>query len=140
MPAEQLASPCLTADPAMHRNAIRDCEHQLKQLEKGGPFSQQVSLVLLDCQGEFPSLEIMAEKFAMSPRTLIRKLKAEDTRYQQLLDDVRSELAAWWLTETQLPIERIAEKLGYQDTSNFSRTFRRWFGMPPLAMRKEGAL
>ena len=75
-----------------------------------------------------------------SPRTLIRKLKAEDTRYQQLLDDVRSELAAWWLTETQLPIERIAEKLGYQDTSNFSRTFRRWFGMPPLAMRKEGAL
>jgi AraC-like DNA-binding protein len=53
---------------------------------------------------------------------------------------VRSELAAWWLTETQLPIERIAEKLGYQDTSNFSRTFRRWFGMPPLAMRKEGAL
>lgn len=140
VPPEQLASPCLTADPAMHRNAIRDCEHQLKQLEKGGPFSQQVSLVLLDCQGEFPSLEVMADKFAMSPRTLIRKLKAEDTRYQQLLDDVRSELAAWWLTETQLPIERIAEKLGYQDTSNFSRTFRRWFGMPPLAMRKEGAL
>ncbi|WP_300521701.1 AraC family transcriptional regulator [Alcanivorax sp.] len=136
MPPEQLASPCLTADPAMHRNAIRDCEHQLKQLEKGGPFSQQVSMVLLDCQGELPSLEVMAEKFAMSTRTLIRKLKAEDTRYQQLLDDVRSEQAAWLLTETGMPIERIAERLGYQDTSNFSRTFRRWFQMTPLAMRK----
>ncbi len=36
MPPEQLGSPCLTADPSMHRNATRDCEHQLKQLEKGG--------------------------------------------------------------------------------------------------------
>ena len=136
MPPEQLGSPCLTADPTMHRNATRDCEHQLKQLEKGGAFSQQVSMVLLDCQGEIPSLEVMAEKFAMSTRTLIRKLKAEDTRYQELLDDVRSEQAAWLLTETTLPIERIAEQLGYQDTSNFSRTFRRWFQTTPLAMRK----
>ena len=38
--------------------------------------------------------------------------------------------------ETTLPIERIAEQLGYQDTSNFSGTFRRWFQTTPLAMRK----
>lgn len=136
IPPEQLAAPCLTADPIMHRHALRDCEHQLKQLQKGGPVSQQVSLVLLDCQGEFPSLDDMAEKFAMSPRTLIRKLKGEGTRYQEVLDEVRSELAAWLLTETSQPIERIAEQLGYRDTSNFSRTFRRWFGTTPLNMRK----
>ena len=32
-------------------------------------------------------------------------------------------------------IEAVAERLGYSDTSNFSRTFRRWLGMPPNAFR-----
>jgi AraC-like DNA-binding protein len=33
-------------------------------------------------------------------------------------------------------VELIAEKLGYQDTSNFSRTFRRWCGLSPSEFRK----
>ena len=49
---------------------------------------------------------------------------------------MRRELAAWYLLETSLPVERIAEKLGYQDPSNFSRTFQRWFGTTPLRMRR----
>ncbi len=138
IPGHYLDRRCLTADPAMHRTAVRDCEHQRKQLEHGGPFSRQVGLLLLDKPGAFPTLETMASAFAMSPRTLIRKLKAEDTSYQQLLDDVRRELGCWLLMETGDSVERIAEQLGYQDTSNFSRTFRRWFGITPLAMRKDG--
>ncbi|MED5240023.1 MAG: AraC family transcriptional regulator ligand-binding domain-containing protein [Pseudomonadota bacterium] len=136
LPEVLLATPCLTADVATHRNAIRDCEHQRATLQRGGPLSQQISIALLDQGGQFPSLEVMAERFAMSSRSLIRKLKSEDTSYQQLLDEVRKEQALWLLQETSLPIERIAEQLGYQDTSNFSRTFRRWFGQTPLAMRK----
>lgn len=135
LPEPCLSQPCLTADPSIHRNALRDCEHQLAMLSQGGPLSQQVSIALLDQAGEYPSLAIMAQRFAMSPRSLIRKLKAENTRYQQLLDKVRQEQALWLLQETALPIEQIAERLGYQDTSNFSRTFRRWFGATPLAMR-----
>lgn len=136
VPKAVLDMPCLTADAGTHRNAIRDCEHQLAMLQKGGPVSQQVSIALLDQSGEFPTLDVMAERFAMSTRSLIRKLKAEGTSYQQLLDDVRKEQALWLLQETTLPIEQIAEQLGYQDTSNFSRTFRRWFGQTPLATRK----
>ncbi|MGB2248348.1 MAG: AraC family transcriptional regulator ligand-binding domain-containing protein [Alcanivorax sediminis] len=139
LPKDLLAMPCLTADAPTHRNAIRDCEHQLATLQRGGPLSQQVSIALLDQGGEFPTLEVMAERFAMSPRSLIRKLKAEGTSYQQQLDAVRKDLALWMLQETALPIERIAERLGYQDTSNFSRTFRRWFGQTPLAMRRGDA-
>lgn len=137
LPADLLAMPCLTADAATHRNAIRDCEQQLASLQRGGPLSQQVSIALLDQVGAFPTLEVMAERFAMSPRSLIRKLKAEGTSYQQQLDTVRKDLALWMLQETALPMEQIAERLGYQDTSNFSRTFRRWFGQTPLAMRRD---
>ncbi len=136
VPETLLEMPCLTADAATHRNAIRDCEHQLAMLQRGGPLSQQVSIALLDQSGAFPTLELMAERFAMSARSLIRKLKSEGSSYQQLLDEVRKEQALWLLQETALPIEQIAEQLGYQDTSNFSRTFRRWFGQTPLAMRK----
>jgi AraC-like DNA-binding protein len=136
LPRSVLDTPCLTADPALYRSAVRDCEHQLKQLRVGGPLSQRIGVALLDREGDYPSLKSTAGAFAMSPRTLIRKLKAEGTSYQELLDEVRQELAAWYLLETSLPVERIAEKLGYQDPSNFSRTFQRWFGVTPMRMRK----
>lgn len=136
LPATLLDTPCLTADPTMHRTALRDCEHQLHQAQSGGPLSQRISALLCRCEGEYPSLEDVANSFAMSSRTLMRKLKAENFSYQELLDDVRQELAAWYLLETSLPVERIAEKLGYQDTSNFSRTFQRWFNTTPLGMRR----
>ena len=44
-------------------------------------------------------------------------------------------LACWLLVHTDLSVEAVAERLGYSDTSNFSRTFRRWLGMPPNAFR-----
>tara|TARA_R110001606_G_C15402579_1_gene653326 strand:+ start:12433 stop:13455 length:1023 start_codon:yes stop_codon:yes gene_type:complete len=135
LPKSVLDTPCLTADPTLHRSAVRDCEHQLKQIQSGGPLSQRIGVILLDRDGDYPGLEWVADHFAMSPRTLIRKLKAEGTSYQELLDDVRQELAAWYLLETALPVERIAERLGYRDPSNFSRTFQRWFGETPRQMR-----
>ena len=38
-----------------------------------------------------------------------------------------------------LSVEAVAERLGYRDTSNFSRTFRRWLGMTPNAWRRAAA-
>ena len=37
-----------------------------------------------------------------------------------------------------LSVEEVAAQLGYADTSNFSRTVRRWFGVTPRAMRGGG--
>jgi len=70
-------------------------------------------------------------------RTLLRKLSQEGATYQKLLDDVRKELAEWYLLQTREPIDGIAERLGYADPSNFSRTFRRWFGTPPGKFRRD---
>jgi hypothetical protein len=64
------------------------------------------------------------------------KLKAHGTSYQMLLDDVRQELAIWYLRQTDLSVEAIAERLGYSDTSNFSRTCKRWFGLTPRQIRQ----
>ncbi|NUU38663.1 AraC family transcriptional regulator [Pseudomonas sp. C2B4] len=45
------------------------------------------------------------------------------------------ELARHWLTAGDQPIERIAERLGYRQPSNFIRAFRKRFGITPKQFR-----
>jgi hypothetical protein len=45
------------------------------------------------------------------------------------------ELARHWLTAGDQPIERIAERLGYRQASNFIRAFRKRFGVTPKQFR-----
>ena len=135
LPVDFLDCPSLAPDPEAYRLALRDCEHQLVQ-QQGGTVTMRIRQRLLACEGDYPTLERMAETEHVSPRTLIRYLREEGSTYQQLLDGVREELACWLLVQTPLSVEAIAERLGYQDTSNFSRTFRRWLGMTPRAFRE----
>ncbi|MWV11360.1 helix-turn-helix domain-containing protein [Pseudomonas sp. R-28-1W-6] len=135
LPLAWLDRPSLSADPQAARIALRDCEHQLLDVREGGDWTTRVQLRLLACEGRYPTLEQLAEEFHLSERTLIRRLRDEGGSYQQLLDEVRQELACWLLLNTPLSVEAVAERLGYQDSSNFSRTFRRWLGMTPNAWR-----
>jgi AraC-like DNA-binding protein len=134
LPADLLSCASLAPDADAYRVAWRDCERLLAQLETG-TVTGRVQQRLIACQGQYPTLEQMAQSEHVSPRTLIRHLRDEGVSYQQLLDGVREELACWLLVQTPLSVEAIAERLGYQDTSNFSRTFRRWLGTTPRAFR-----
>lgn len=135
MPESFASTPCITADATAFRHAVRLCERAETRQETDGDVAQRVLDRLLDRQGDYPSLSEMATDLYMSNRTLIRKLKAQGTSYQMLLDDVRQELAVWYLRQTEMSVEAIAERLGYRDTSNFSRTCKRWFGLTPRAIR-----
>ena len=130
------AMPCITADSGALEQAVRLCEREEVERQQEGDVARRVLDRLLERQGDYPSLSEMAKSLYMSDRTLIRKLKAQGTSYQMLLDDVRQELAVWYLRQTDLSVEAVAERLGYQDTSNFSRTCKRWFGLTPLGVRK----
>jgi AraC-like DNA-binding protein len=136
VPESFAATPCITADAAAFQQAVRLCERAQARREGDGNVAQRVLDRLLDRQGDYPSLNEMAKTLYMSNRTLIRKLKAQGTSYQMLLDDVRQELAVWYLRQTDLSVEAIAERLGYRDTSNFSRTCKRWFGLTAREIRK----
>lgn len=135
LPRSLLARRSLAVDLDALRIAERECERQLAQAQKGGTLSQRVQQRLAGCRGNYPALDTLAGELHMSPRTLIRRLAAEGTRYQQLLDNVREELACWQLVHTPDSIEAIALALGYDSASNFSRTFRRWTGTTPGAFR-----
>lgn len=61
---------------------------------------------------------------------------AEGVTYQSLLDDAKTEMACWYLKNTALPMSAIAERLGFADDTNFSRSFRRWRQCSPMQYRK----
>lgn len=134
-PENLLAAPCLSADPGAYAAARRDCEQGLAQLALEGDLLQQISARLRACEERYPGCDEMATQFHMSARTLMRRLKERGTSYQELLDEARKERAQWFLLHTGDSVEIVAERLGYLDTSNFSRTFRRWFGMSPKEFR-----
>ena len=125
-----------TADAKLYASACRSCEEELAAID--GSLISRLRAMMPNEQQNWPSLKVAAERLAMSPRTLIRRLVAEGVTYQALLDDAKSEMACWMLKNTQLPMSAIAERLGFVDDTNFSRSFRRWRGCTPLDYRKAG--
>ncbi|NRR31825.1 AraC family transcriptional regulator [Oxalobacteraceae bacterium] len=135
LPNALLEAPCLTADPEAYAKACEECERQLGAPPSARPVAQGLRSRLLRCDGGYPTLAQVAEEQSTSARTLIRKLKAEGSSYQDLLDEVRCERARWFLLHTDMPVDTIAERLGMQNSSNFSRSFRRWQGVTPAQFR-----
>lgn len=86
-------------------------------------------------QGE-PRREDIASILALTDRTLQRRLRAEATSFQQVLDDARCELARKYLAQDQLPLSTLADRLGFVDQSNVFRACKRWFGVSPGEYRK----
>lgn len=78
----------------------------------------------------------VAHALHLHPRTLQRRLADEGTSFDAIRDDVRREMAEHYLTSSALPLSQISALLGYGEQSALTRSCRRWFGRPPLAMRK----
>lgn len=84
-----------------------------------------------------PSQDDIARRLGLSARSLQRRLAEEYTTYKELLDGTRHELALSYLKNPGYSISEITYLLGFSDTSSFTRAFRRWTGMPPMAYRRE---
>ncbi|MFT6325996.1 MAG: AraC-like DNA-binding protein [Crocinitomicaceae bacterium] len=93
------------------------------------------NIITISLENGEPNLESIAKQLNMSERSLRRRLREEDITYRQVLKNTRMELASYYLTNTQLPITQISYKLGFTDTSNFSRAFTRWFNQTPSLFR-----
>lgn len=81
------------------------------------------------------SIEQASGWLGMSSRTLRRRLTMEGTNFRLVMNKVRMEQAAKLLLESDLPIGKIAERLGYSDTSNFRHAFRMGMKISPSVYR-----
>lgn len=82
-----------------------------------------------------PAITNVARLLAVHPRTLQRQLAAEDTSFEQVLDDVRRDAARHFVTGTQLPFSQVAAMVGFTEQSTLSHAVRRWFGLSPRELR-----
>ncbi len=82
-----------------------------------------------------PTLEQTAADFGVSPATLKRHLQRHGTHFQAELDQVRTHVALWLFHARRAGNEQVAQYLGFHDSANFRRSFKRWTGQTPALLR-----
>lgn len=137
LPEADLDRPLGMADPVASRQAIEQCERELARLGDALELIPEVRAMLEDQLQSPPSLDTVASHLFMSPRSLKRKLQAQGSSYQQLLDELRFTAAKKLLANHQLNQQQVGERLGYSEPASFTRAFRKWAGTTPSAWRKQ---
>ena len=80
-------------------------------------------------------MDRIAGKLGMSRQTLFRRLKAEGTTFEAVLDDLRHRLALEYLAARKVSVTETAYLTGFTELSAFSRAFKRWTGASPKGWR-----
>lgn len=78
-------------------------------------------------------LNAAARSLDIGPRSLQRRLQSEGASFRALANRAKAARAIELLYEGSLSVQEIATDLGYENSQNFSRAFRRSIGLPPSA-------
>jgi AraC-like DNA-binding protein len=128
--------PLLHRNPALHsffRQQLETCTAALCTPDSTAEELRRILPGLID-RGEL-SAAAAARTLHVSLRTLHRALAAEQTTFQQVLDEVRRERCRLLMQTNEHPLEDIAFACGFADASGFHRAFRRWTGEAPRTFR-----
>ncbi len=125
------------ANPAMREFFDRHAETLLAQLGVGTPgtTSQVRRTIASRLASGLPPMADVAAQLGMSERALRRQLAAEGVRYQDLVVEVRMDIAKRLLRERKQSMSDIAFVLGFSEHSAFSRFFRQHQGESPRRFR-----
>lgn len=144
IPPQIFEYPLRSPDANLRETLEQHAQSLLVSLKEKYSLADQVrSLLRAMLADNSPRKEFVAEQMGLNVRTLHRKLAEENTSYQQILDDLRAELARRYLQQSLLSVEEIARKLGFTESRSFIRYFKGYTGMTPGEYRqalKEGRL
>ncbi len=102
------------------------CDLLMEEFHLRVGFVGKVREVLLHNLARPSSLDAVARKLQMSPRTLRRRLREENSTFRGIMNDLRMRVALKYRRDTELTMEQIASALGFSDATNFRHAFRRW--------------
>lgn len=129
---EQIAHPIRQSDPILLKTLLDHATQLLAEIDQHENWAHRVkNLLRLMIKQDLPRKEFIAEKLGMTPRTLQRKLADEGTGYQELLDELRLEMAQNYLRDCSLSIDDIGAMLGFAEPRSFHRSFKQWTGNTP---------
>ena len=125
-------------DPALLQTLQNQAEKLHQELQQCDPVIIQVRATLQNMmERTIPRRERVASQLGMSERTLQRRLLEAGSSYQQILDELRLELAKEWLLSKDWAIADIALRLGFTEPRSFQRRFKTWTGMSPGEYRRQ---
>lgn len=126
----------LPTPDALVRNRMEQlCQAMVSKLNSRLILADEIKSMLRDSEYETPSIGTIARQLYVSPRSLHRHLKKQDTSYRSLVDEVRHERAIYYLTNTDMAIQEISNRCGFVEIRSFYAAFRRWTGMSPANYR-----
>lgn len=126
----------------MYRQFTEHAEKYLRSLgnrqESEDALVDQLRRMLADLMacGE-ANADAVSRHLRVSRRTLQRRLKAEKTSFQKVLNEVRADLAVRYLSDKRLKSLEVAMLLGYSNLSSFTTAFKSWYDMPPAVYRQK---
>ncbi len=86
-------------------------------------------------------LQALAEEFGISESYVSRIFKkAYDRNFVNFLEQLRIEKSCDFLTESNMPIAKISETVGYLYVNTFNKAFKRHVGMSPSEYRRQKAI
>ena len=103
---------------------------------KADNMASKVAAKIRETLDSIPALPELAKDLGIHPHTLQRNLAKEGTTYLAIKNQVKRDAAIDMLVNTDFSIEEISSRLGFSETSPFTRTFKEWTGIPPSAYRK----
>ncbi|WP_428656901.1 helix-turn-helix domain-containing protein [Runella sp.] len=109
----------------------------LESLKAEQSFSNKVKIASLHmARPELPDLEMIADAFHLTPRTLQRRLGDENVTFRQLTDDLKRQISALLIRHDRFSVSDISYVLGYSEPAAFIHCFKKWHGDSPERVRK----
>lgn len=139
---DSLELPLQQSTPTTHAQLIALCEQQLQELTRHRDLRERVEEILSpQLHSELPTLEEVAAQLGLPSWTLRRRLKAEaNTRFQDIIDEIRRDLALSYIRDTETALGEITFLLGFSSPAAFQRAFKRWTGIAPGQYRRQARL
>ena len=122
----------------MYGQLIKQAEKYLRSLYSQDNYAAQLKRMLAEllAAGE-ANADAAGRVLKLSRRTLQRRLRAERTSFQKILNEVRAVLAVRYLKDRRLKALEVAMLLGYSSISSFTTAFKSWYDMPPNEYREK---
>ena len=133
----RLDQPLRGNDKDFNELCARQCDLLLRQIGQQSPVVFKIKNILMRSRGRIQTIETVAAKLNISPRTLRRHLQDEGFSYQQLLNEFRIDMAKEYLRSVSITTKEIAYLLGFKDTNSFRRWFKSWSGKTVQEYRTE---
>jgi AraC-like DNA-binding protein len=137
---EWMARRSPTASPVVLDVLSSRAEAMLESLEIVRSTKGRVESLLLQhlVQTGDVSVDSIAAEIGVSRQTLFRRLKAEGTTFERVLDALRRKMALHYLREKKRSVSETAYLVGFSDRAAFTRAFKRWTGSSPCSLLPGG--